>query len=173
MDYDPNLEGINWFANECWPQIKREVPDARLRLVGRYSDGPLKPPGPDIDGLGWVPDAAAEIATWSAMVVPILRGAGTRGKIAHSFSLKCPIVSTPLGAYGYEIADGREAYLAESAQDFAKACVRAIRHPAEAAELAERAWQKFIENWSWEAIRPRIWATVDDCLQRSAGLRKS
>jgi glycosyltransferase involved in cell wall biosynthesis len=173
MEYGPNIEGISWFANKCWPQIKRQVPDARLRLVGRYSDGPLKPSGADIDGLGWVADSASEIATWSAMVVPIHRGAGTRLKIAQSLSLKCPVVSTPLGAYGYEIRDRYEAYLAESAEDFAKACVQAIREPAEAAKLAERAWQKFLQYWTWEAIRPRVWAAVDDCLQRSAGIRKS
>jgi hypothetical protein len=28
-------------------------------------------PSPDIDGLGWVEDSAAEIATWSVMVVPL------------------------------------------------------------------------------------------------------
>ena len=169
FDYEPNLEGIRWFAKECWPRVKREVPDVRLRLTGRYSDGPLKPPGADIDGLGWVADVADEIATWSAMVVPIRRGAGTRAKIAHSLSLKCPVVSTSLGAYGYQFTNGCEAYIVDSAEDFANACVRAIRQPGEAAELAERAWQRFLENWTWEAIRPRIWAAVEDCLRLSAG----
>jgi glycosyltransferase involved in cell wall biosynthesis len=173
FDYEPNLEGITWFAKECWPQIKRQVPDVRLRLVGRDSDGPLKPPGADIDGLGWVADAADEIATWSAMVVPIRRGAGTRGKIAHSLSLKCPVVSTRLGAHGYQFTDGCEVYLADSAEEFANVCIQAIRHPAEAAAMAERAWQLFLDNWTWEAIRPRIWAAVEDCLRLSAEPRKA
>jgi glycosyltransferase involved in cell wall biosynthesis len=172
FDYDPNLEGINWFARECWPLVKREIRDVRFRLVGRGSDGPLKPPGADIEGLGWVSDAAAEIATWSAMVVPIRRGAGTRGKIAHGLSLKCPIVSTKFGAYGYEFTNGREAYLADSAEEFANACIRAIRRPAEATAMADRAWQRFLEHWTWEAIRPRIWSAVDDCLRLSAERQK-
>jgi glycosyltransferase involved in cell wall biosynthesis len=167
FDYEPNLEGIRWFVSECWPIIKREVVDARLRLAGRCSDGRLKPLGADIDGLGWVDDAAAEIATWSAMVVPIRRGAGTRGKIAHSLSLKCPIVSTVLGAYGYELTNRREAYLADSAEEFAKACIRAIRQPVEAAAMAERGWQMFLEKWTWDAIKPRIWSAVEDSLRLS------
>jgi glycosyltransferase involved in cell wall biosynthesis len=169
FDYEPNVEGIAWFAKECWPRIKREIGDARLRLVGRCSDSLLKPLGTDIDGLGWVDDAAAELATWSAMVVPIRRGAGTRGKIAHGLSTKCPIVSTTLGAYGYEFANGNHAYLADSPEDFAKACIQAIRHPAEAAEMADRAWQLFLENWTWETVRPRIWDAVEDCLRLGAG----
>ncbi|MEQ1849949.1 MAG: glycosyltransferase family 4 protein [Chthoniobacteraceae bacterium] len=169
FDYEPNLGGIRWFAENCWPLVKAAVPDARLRLVGRYSDGPLKPAGPDVDGLGWVEAADEEITTWSAMVVPVQVGAGTRGKIAQAFSLKCPIVSTDLGAYGYEPQDGREMYLANSAEDFANACIRTIREPVEAAAMAERAWQLFLEKWTWEAIRPCVWAAAADCLRLSRG----
>jgi polysaccharide biosynthesis protein PslH len=165
FDYAPNLDGISWFARECWSRVKKEIPDARLRLVGRRSDGSLKPPGVDIDGLGWVADAAAEMSTWSAMIVPIQRGAGTRGKIAHGLSLKCPIISTTLGAYGYEFRNGHDASLADSPADFANACIQAIRHPEEAAAMADRAWLRFLENWTWDAIKPRIWDAVDDCLR--------
>jgi polysaccharide biosynthesis protein PslH len=172
FDYGPNLDGISWFAKECWPRIKHEIPGVRLRLLGRHSDGPSKPAGDDIDGLGWVADADAEIATWSAMIVPIRFGAGTRGKIAHGLSLKCPIVSTTLGAYGYQFTNGREAYLADSAKDFGNACVRAIRQPAEAAAIADRAWKLFLEKWTWEAVRPRIWNAVEDCLRLNSGPRK-
>ena len=94
-------------------------------------------------------------------------GAGTRGKIAHAFGRKCPVVSTTLGAYGYGVANGRELFLGDSASDFASACVRAIRQPSEAAEMAERAWQQFLEKWAWDAIRPRVWAAAEDCLRLS------
>jgi glycosyltransferase involved in cell wall biosynthesis len=167
--WHPNLGGIRWFASQCWPRIKHEVPDARLRLLGRDSDGPLKPEGPEIDGLGWLDNAADEIATWSASVVPICVGAGTRGKIAHAFSLKCPVVSTALGACGYDVTDGREVFLADSAKDFANACVRAIRQPAQAAIMAEKAWQLFQDRWTWHTIRPSIWAAAEHCLRLNAG----
>jgi glycosyltransferase involved in cell wall biosynthesis len=168
FDYAPNLGGIQWFARECWPRIKRELPEARLRLVGRYSDGPLKPNGPDIDGLGWVANADEEMATWSSMVVPLQLGAGTRGKIAHAFSTKCPVVSTSLGAYGYETKSGRELLLADTAEDFASACVSLVRCPVEASAMAERAWSQFLEKWTWDAIRPRVWAAAEDCLRLNA-----
>jgi glycosyltransferase involved in cell wall biosynthesis len=165
LDYEPNREGIEWFVKGCWPVIKKTLPDARLRLIGRHRDGVLKPTGDNIDGLGFLGDTPAEIATWSAMIVPILTGAGTRGKIAHAFSLKCPIVSTPLGAHGYGAVDGREMYLADSAEAFANACVKVIRQPQDAAQMAERAWRQFLEQWTWDAIRPRIWAAAEDCLR--------
>ena len=143
------------------------MPDACLRLVGKGSDGPARPAGRDIDALGWLDDAATEIATWSVMVVPIHTGGGTRVKIAEGFSRKCPIVSTSVGAYGYEIKNGRELFLADSAEDFSDACVKVIQEPGAAGAMANRAWLQFLEKWTWEAIQPRVWETAEDCLRLS------
>jgi glycosyltransferase involved in cell wall biosynthesis len=165
FEYSPNRDGVMWFVNRCWPRIKAEVPEARFRLVGRDSDGALKPLGPDIDGLGWIENPAEEISTWSAMVVPLHVGAGTRVKIAHGFSRKCPIVSTSLGARGYGAVDGREMFLADSAEAFSAACIRAIREPEKAAEMAEVGWREFVDKWTWDAIRLQVWAAAEDCLR--------
>jgi glycosyltransferase involved in cell wall biosynthesis len=170
FSHPPNLDGIRWFVEECWTRIKRCVPDARLRIVGKGSEGPLNPVGPDIDGLGWVSDIVDEIATWSLMIVPVRIGAGTRVKIAQGFSLKCPIVSTSLGAYGYDVQDRAELFLADTPRNFADACIRAIQYPTEANEMANRAWERFLQNWTFDAIVPRVWAAAEDCLRLSANL---
>jgi len=168
FDYFANREGIHWFARECWPRIKQKVPNARLRLVGQGSDGPFKPSAADVDALGWLPNPSDEVKTWSVMVVPIRVGAGTRVKIAYGFGQKCPVVSTSLGSYGYECEHGRDLYLADSAQDFADACIKTILNPADGAALAERAWNQFLKKWTWDAIRPRIWAAAQACLRHDS-----
>lgn len=165
--HPPNRDGIHWFVKNCWEEIKREMPDLRLRLVGQGSDGPLAPSGQDIEGLGWLANPSEEIKTWSAMVVPIRMGAGTRVKIAQAFSHKCPIVSTSFGALGYGKVDGREMLLADSAQAFAGACLKVIREPEKAAQMAEAAWVTFLEKWTWDAIRPLVWAAAEECLRVS------
>jgi len=165
LDHFPNRDGIRWFATNCWPLIKREFPNARLRLVGIGSDGPYKPDAEGVDGLGWVADPADEISTWSLMVVPIRIGGGTRVKIAEGFANKCPVVSTRRGAYGYDVHDGENIYLADSAESFADACVLALREPDRAAEMADRAWCDFLGKWTWDAIQPRVWTAVEDCLR--------
>jgi glycosyltransferase involved in cell wall biosynthesis len=168
--YFPNLEGMRWFVRECWPLVKREIPNARLRIVGKDSDGVLKPAGPDIDALGFVADSASEIATWFAMVVPVLHGAGTRIKITHAFSRKCPVVSTNLGAFGYGVQSGRELLLADDPRAFAAACVELIRDPAAASAMAERAFAAFLQKWTWDAIGPQIRAAAEDALQQAQRL---
>ncbi len=175
LSYFPNRDGIQWFVKECWPRVIAQVPHTRLRLMGPETDGALKPHGTNIDGLGWLPVPSEETKTWSLMIVPIRVGGGTRVKIAYAFSQKCPVVSTYLGAYGYQVQNGRELYLADSAEAFADACVAIIRDPQKAARMAELAWSQYLEKWTWEAIYPSVWAAVEDCIKRgnpaSPGLR--
>ena len=167
FDYFPNRDAMEWFTSKCWTQIKRDVPDARLRLIGQGSEEFSRKLGPDVDGLGWLAEPSEEITTWSVMAVPIRVGAGTRVKIAFGFSQKCPIVSTSFGAWGYGAVDGDEMYLADSPEQFSAACVKLIRQPEMAKQMAERAWQKFLNNWTWDSIRPAVLAAAEDCLRRA------
>jgi glycosyltransferase involved in cell wall biosynthesis len=152
-------------VEKSWPRIKREIPNAKLRLVGKYTDGLLKPANPDVEGLGWIRDPSEEIATWSGMIVPIRLGAGTRVKVAEAFSRKCPLISTRLGARGYDCVDGKELLLADSPEAFARACIYVLQKPSDAAAMAERAWLRFLEQWTWDAIAPHVWATAEHCLR--------
>jgi glycosyltransferase involved in cell wall biosynthesis len=166
--YAPNLEGMRWFLAECWPAIRRAVPGIRLRLIGRETDGPLRPNEPAVDALGWVADPSAEIATWSAMIIPIRLGGGTRIKIAEAFSRKCPVVSTTFGAFGYDVSHGKQLLLADQATEFSRACVELSGNPASGSALAQRAWVDFLEKWTWDAIAPKVWSAAEDCLRLSA-----
>lgn len=164
LRYAPNVDGLRWFIREVWPLIKASRSDARLRLVGLDTDAGIAAEGPDIDGLGFVDDVAAEISGWSTSIVPINVGGGTRIKIAEAFSRKCPVVSSRLGAYGYEIESGRECLLADTPAEMATACLRLIDDLEYGNALAERAWKRFGDEWSWNAISPRVHRAVSACL---------
>jgi glycosyltransferase involved in cell wall biosynthesis len=165
--YGPNLEGVKWFLRECWPAIRQAIPGIRFRLAGKGTTGPDVPTDSDVDALGWIDDPAAEIATWSATVIPIQFGGGTRIKIADAFSRKCPVVSTTIGAYGYAVEDGRQLRIADTPAAFSEACTRLVRSREEGVQLAQRAWQEFLQNWTWESIAPAVWTAAEDCLRRS------
>ncbi len=165
IDYGPNRDGVRWFLTECWPALRAAIPNLTFRLAGKGAGEVVKEPIPGVEVLGWVEDAAAEIATWSLMVIPIRSGAGTRIKIADTFSRKCPAVSTSLGAYGYDVQDGVQLRLADSPEDFTRACLELLKNPHEAQAMAERAWLEFLEKWTWDAIAPKVQEAAE------AGLR--
>lgn len=167
--YAPNLDGVRWFLKHCWPEIRRAVPGIRFRLIGKDTDGELAPTDEGVDALGWMADPNAEIATWSAMVIPIRFGGGTRIKIADAFSRRCPVVATSMGAFGYEVRDGQQLRIADAPARFAQACVDLVRDPEAGSQMAQRAWDDFLQKWSWDAIAPKIVGAAKDCLQRAQG----
>ncbi len=159
--FPPNVEGMRWFVREVWPLILKQFPQARLRVAGDRSELENWPANQNIDALGWLKDVSAEMAGWSLSVVPILSGGGTRVKIAEAFGHRCPMVSTSLGAYGYDVKDGQELFLADNAADFAAKCIRLLNEPLTGEQLAARAREKFEANWTWEAQAGRVAAVVN------------
>ena len=166
--YSPNCDGIRWFLKCVWPLILRTMPQTRLRVAGDGSEDVVGKTHPNVEALGWIADVESEMATWSLAVVPVFVGGGTRIKIAEAFGRKCPVVSTTLGAYGYDVADGRELLLADSAGDFAVGCLRILTNPADGQAMAENAWRKFLENWTWNSSANRIAGVVESILRRTA-----
>jgi glycosyltransferase involved in cell wall biosynthesis len=168
FDYFPNTEGMQWFIKEVWPLIRIQTTNVELRLAGPGSDTFLSKPSPDVSGLGWLDSPAEEIASWSAMIVPIQVGGGTRIKIAEGFARKCPVVSTSTGALGYDVHNGRELLLADSPTDFASACLSLLHDPAFGDTLADRAHQRFLREWTWDASAARVSTVVKACLSNRA-----
>ncbi len=35
LDYWPNIDGLNWFCQHVWPEVKQRHPEARFSIVGR------------------------------------------------------------------------------------------------------------------------------------------
>jgi polysaccharide biosynthesis protein PslH len=166
--FKPNSEGMHWFIRYAWPVVKRAIPDAQLRVVGRGSEDLVSTLGPDIQGLGWLEDPGAEIDTWSAMIVPIRTGAGTRVKVAEGFSRRCPVVSTSLGVFGYEVEDGTEILLADQAQDFARACIRLLKNPELQTMLSERAFDRFLTHWTWSSFANTVGEVVRQAVTQNS-----
>lgn len=167
--YPPNRDGVRWFLESVWPLILRQIPDARLRLAG-VGGAEIGNGSPNVDRLGWLAEVGSEMAGWSLAVVPLFAGGGTRVKIAEAFSRKCPVVSTKLGAYGYDVADGRELLLADAPEEFAAKCLRILTQPDAGRVLAENAWQKFIANWTWDVIARRVVEAAGSVLQKKDAL---
>ena len=143
MSYAPNHQGHRAGSparSGRW--CAREVPDARLDVVG-------KDPPRDLsrstarDGItvhGFVRFDGAVLRRADAVVVPIRTGAGIRVKIIEAMSAGRAMVSTPLGCEGLQArAAGRHLLVATSPPAFARAAVRLLRDPELRARIAADA----------------------------------
>ena len=166
--YAPNRGGLEWFCDHVWPRIRSRWPDARLRIAGappRRTPGYLNAPGVDV--LGFLESLEAEMKTWTAMIVPILIGGGTRIKILDAWSKKVPVVSTSLGARGNRPQHGCNILLADNPEDFAQACCRLFQEPLLAKQLAQQGWRTFVSHFTWDSLQPAVEEALDSLLGSS------
>lgn len=170
LNYFPNREGLEWFIEKVWPLVKSSIPAMRLRLVGEGTEDSVRTLRADIDGLGRIEDAGCEIATWNAMIVPIRHGGGTRIKVAEGFARRCPVITTTLGAYGYEVENGKEALIADDPVAFSRACMAVLTSPDLRRKLTDNAFSAFSQHYTWDAQQRNIYKAIQHCLNSPANI---
>jgi glycosyltransferase involved in cell wall biosynthesis len=131
MDWGPNVDGMLWFHQEVWPQVRAAVPSARLRIVGR------RPPpaiaqlaGGAIEVTGTVRSVIAHLHAAAVVIVPLRIGGGTRLKIYEAMAAHRPVVATTVGAEGLDYRAGEDILIADAPGDFATAVIGLLREPA-------------------------------------------
>ena len=129
--YYPNLDAARFFIEEILPRLSRTAPaPVRLMLVGRGLTPKLAAVfsrQPAVTVVGEVASLHAWYAKADAVVVPLRAGGGTRIKILEAFAHQRPVVATRVGAEGLAVEDQRHLLLADSAEAFSAACLRALR----------------------------------------------
>lgn len=168
LGHFPNLFGMERFCHEVFPHIRAALPQVELCLVGRL---PAKPElrqrvehlaqTPGLTCHFNVPRVGAYYARATIVIAPIYSGGGTRMKIIEAFGHKRPVISTAKGCEGLAVSDGQELLIAESANELAAACIRALTDPALRAALAGAAHLYYLGNHTPEIITEKIMAAVD------------
>ena len=167
FDYEPNYKGMIWFQEFVYPRLKDRIPRLKIVVTGRHRNKPL-PHSHSVTRTGYVEDVRPLVAGSACAIVPLREGGGTRLKILEAMALGTPVVATPKGAEGLDVADGRHLLIAHSPEEFADAIVRVLNSSALRRQLGVRARELLSEKYDWGRITPEFLNLVE----RTA-LRKS
>lgn len=123
LEWTPNQEGINWFMDNCWPQIHEKYPDLKFYVAGRNAPAWLiqKLDVKNVKFEGEVEDAYQFMNSKSIMIAPLLSGSGMRIKIIEGMALGKPIVTTTIGTEGISTESGKNIMLADEPDQFVNA----------------------------------------------------
>jgi glycosyltransferase involved in cell wall biosynthesis len=161
MFWPPNVEGALWFAQEVFPQVLAQLPEARFVIIGK--DPPqevrdLSVQAHNVQVTGYVPDPAPYLAETAVFVVPLRAAGGMRVKILDAWCWGMPIVSTSIGAEGIAVRDGQDILIGDTPKAFAQAVARVLKDPALGERLRQNGRRRVEERYNWR----RIYARWDD-----------
>ena len=161
LRWHPNVAGLDWFCQLVWPQIRARVPDATLEIAGvglrRDASGRLAVPAAwkaaGIETVGFLEDLEPLYARSLAMLAPVRAGAGVRVKMLEGFRAGLPVVTTPDGASGLPLTDGKEVLVAGDPDAFAERVERLVGDGALRARLRDRGYAYLETSHSDAAAR--------------------
>jgi sugar transferase (PEP-CTERM/EpsH1 system associated) len=159
MNMFANRDAVEWFLDEVWPEVLREVCDAQFVAIGQRPSPmilAMAAADPSVKVPGHVPDVRPWVGPAAVFVVPMRVGGGTRLKVLDAMSQGKALVVTRLGAEGIEAEDGRHLVLADTASDFARRVVELLRDPGRRQTLGAAARQRVEERYAWPVIGRRL-----------------
>jgi polysaccharide biosynthesis protein PslH len=165
LSYPPNSQGILWFADQVWPQVRRELPNAELDVVGRNPPSSVTALSgrPGINVIGEVPVMDPYYARAQVVIVPILTGAGIRMKIVEAMAAGRAIVSTALGWEGLpHVVPNQHLLVADRPEDFAAATLQLLNEPSTRRDMATRARRLAEERYDWRRLGDEQLAVLEE-----------
>ena len=153
--HNPNRDALEWLLAEIWPRIARQMPAAKLQIIGEWSEADQTNfARPGLIFRGFVKELAP-LLQGGIMLVPLRIGSGLRVKILAALTLGVPVVSTTVGAEGLLVTDGRDLLVADSPETFAGAALKLASEPARWSAMAQAGQAAVKQHYSPAAVRTR------------------
>jgi glycosyltransferase involved in cell wall biosynthesis len=164
MDWEPNIDGVQYFVEAMWPTIRAAVPGARFQVVGRNPAPSVRRlEAADVEIVGTVPSVIEYLHRAAAVVVPLRVGGGTRLKIYEAMGAGKAVISTTIGAEGLDYHDGGDILIADTPDAFSRNVIEVLQRPERRRGLEDAALA-LASQYDWSSIARTFEATLDRAL---------
>jgi GT2 family glycosyltransferase len=154
FNHKPNVQGGLWFMENVWMRVKAACPAAELHIVG--SD----PPAEMMDyhqknGVtvhGYVTDEALGLLYAKAhmSIIPLLSGAGLKGKLLEAMFHGVPVVGTTVAFEGCPDIQ-KMAKPVDSPDEFARDVIELLKKPDECLKRRQAGHEIIRNHFSYDA----------------------
>lgn len=155
LDWYPNIEAVDFIAENLWPQIKALYPTAEVDIVGskppqRLLDLAASEKGFNVHG--FVDDILPLFDCANVYLCPITDGGGTKLKVLDACAMAIPIVANTIACEGIRVTHGRDVMLADSVDEYMQAIEQLLGNFEQAEALGQEARKLVSENYTFAAI---------------------
>jgi polysaccharide biosynthesis protein PslH len=151
LDFEPNVQALDWFCRNVWPRVIEVRPGATFRVIGSSPVGEVLGLAklPNVSLHVNVPDLRPLLQPMEVAIMPFVSGGGIKNKILEAASLQKPVVCTTRALGG--LRDSPPFLAADSVTDWLRALLglwddASIR---EQRGSAARMWA--MQHHAWEA----------------------
>ena len=151
----PNSEAVEFLAEKVWPILKKLVPNIKLWIVGNTPTAKVfsyEKNDSSIKVTGGIPDIRDAYAGSHVLLAPVFSGKGTRYKILEAMATGTPAIGTSIALEGFGITPGKEAIVANTAADMARAVAKVISDKKVQEQLSKNGLEFVSKSYDWKSI---------------------
>ena len=157
MNWMPNVEGLEWFLEDVFPAILEKFPTLTFTMAGRSIPESLQRFASDhVIIAGEVESANEFMLSKDIMIVPLLSGSGIRIKIIEGMALGKTIITTSIGAEGLNVENGKNIFIADTAEEFVAVIEKCIKTPDICTIIGENARHYVALNHNNEVVTQEL-----------------
>jgi sugar transferase (PEP-CTERM/EpsH1 system associated) len=152
MDYWPNIDAVNWFSAEIFPQLQQRWPGLRFYIVGRS-------PAPAVLALasehvvvtGTVDDVRPYLQHAAVVVAPLRLARGIQNKVLEAMAMGLPVVASQECAGPVDAVPERDFLTATTIEEYQRQIESLLQSPERGAIMGKAARQQVLARYSWDA----------------------
>lgn len=167
MNYEPNVQGVLWFARDVWPSVRARIPTATFTIVGASPVEAIRRLASEQQGIevtGTVGDVREFLWRAAVSVAPLLTARGLQNKVLEAIAAGLPVVGTSNVFDGLPGEARAGCVTADSPEEFADRIVQLLTRTGNARRaLAGRA---ALGSLSWDEKLAPVLAIVAGVARR-------
>ncbi|CCE00261.1 glycosyltransferase [Bradyrhizobium sp. STM 3809] len=133
----PNVDGIRWFLEACWPTIRQNMPNVELQIAGSVCNALATPPS-GVQLLNVVDDLDDLYAEAGVVISPLRLGSGLKIKLIEALSKGKAVVATTTTMQGVMDVLGACAIIEDDADRFASSVIALLADTEQRRSLGSR-----------------------------------
>lgn len=168
MAYAPNVDAVQFFAQQCLPQIRAKLSDTRFIIAG----SPVAPAVQalakldGVDVLGRVEEMAPHIASAWIAAIPIGTARGVQNKVLEALACGLPVVASSGAATGITDEPHEALIVADTKDDIIEACLTLLRDPQRRHDLGTAARSFALSDLGWAKTYQQLDGLLEEVLRR-------
>jgi len=167
LEWEPNLDAVNWFIKDVWPLVLEKVPRAQFFVGGKGMPESMKRMNiPGVVMVGEVQSAPEFVADKSLSVVPLRSGSGIRLKILEAMAAEKANVSTTIGAQGIAVEPDFHMAIADTPSEMADKISELLLDDDKRETMASKGRKMVMEFYSKESVIKRVLRFFNGLIQK-------
>ena len=150
MSYPPNVNAVEYLANEILPIVWKTLPKAKMYIAGATPDPRVKKAASDkIIVSGWLDDIRDAYAQSRVFIAPMRIGTGLQNKLLEAMSMRLPAITSPLANASLGAKPDEEILIGSNAEEMAQHIITLLTDKEKAEQMAQAGFDFTNRVYDW------------------------